>query len=83
MPKSSTRSAKRKAPWKKPAPKGSRRTHLTPSRKAKAKRSAKRAGRPYPNVVDNMRAASKKRSSGRKKSSKRAEGIVKPRRSPA
>jgi hypothetical protein len=71
MPKSSTRSAKRKAPWKKPAPKGSRHTHLTPSRKAKAKRSAKRAGRPYPNLVDNMRAASKKRSSGRKKTSKR------------
>ena len=61
MPKSSTGSAKRKAPWKKAAPKGSRHTHLSPSQKAKAKRSAKRAGRPYPNLVDNMRAAGAKK----------------------
>ena len=67
MPKSSSRSAKRKAPWKKAAPKGSRHTHLSPSQKSKAKRSAKRAGRPYPNLVDNMRAAGKKRSSGARK----------------
>ena len=74
MPKTSTRSAKRKAPWKKPAPKQSRHTKLSPADKAKARRSAKRAGRPYPNLVDNMRAASaKKRSSGqKKKATKRA-----------
>lgn len=34
---------------------------LTPSQKASAKASAKKAGRPYPNLVDNMRAASKKK----------------------
>ena len=72
MTKSTTRSARRKAPWKKPAPKKSRPTHLTPADKAEARRSAKRAGRPYPNLVDNMRVAAKKRSSGRKKSAKRA-----------
>jgi hypothetical protein len=73
MPKTSTRSAKRKAPWKKPAPKQSRHTKLSPADKAKARRSAKRAGRPYPNLVDNMRAAApKKRSSGRTKTAKRA-----------
>jgi hypothetical protein len=33
---------------------------LTPSKKAKAKAMAKAAGRPYPNLVDNMRAARKK-----------------------
>lgn len=76
MPKSSSKSAKRKAPWKKPAPKGSRHTPLSPSQKAKAKRSAKRAGRPYPNLVDNMQAtkqgsSKKKSSSGKKSSSKR------------
>jgi hypothetical protein len=33
---------------------------LTPAKKAKAKAMAKAAGRPYPNLVDNMRAARKK-----------------------
>ena len=33
---------------------------LTPEQKAKAKAAAKKAGRPYPNLVDNMNA--KKRS---------------------
>lgn len=35
-------------------------THLTPAKKAKAKARAKAAGRPYPNLVDNMAAARKK-----------------------
>lgn len=30
---------------------------LTPAKKAAAKKAAKKAGRPYPNLVDNMRAA--------------------------
>ena len=30
---------------------------LTPAQKAKAKAAAKKAGRPYPNLVDNMRAS--------------------------
>ena len=34
---------------------------LSPAQKASAKASAKKAGRPYPNLVDNMRAASKKK----------------------
>ena len=72
MTKPTTRSAKRKAPWKKPAPKKSRHTHLTSAEKTEARRSAKRAGRPYPNLVDNMRVAKKKRSSGTKKKSKAA-----------
>jgi hypothetical protein len=32
---------------------------LTPMQKAAAKAMAKKAGRPYPNMVDNMRAAQK------------------------
>jgi len=52
---------KRKAPWKKAAPRKSRRTSLTSANKAKAKASAKRAGRKYPNLVDNMRMARKQR----------------------
>jgi hypothetical protein len=49
-----------KAPWDKarpkdlPAPK-----KLAPAAKASAKAAAKAAGRPYPNLVDNMRAAAK------------------------
>ncbi|KQP12296.1 hypothetical protein [Pseudorhodoferax sp. Leaf267] len=34
---------------------------LTPSQKATAKRHAKEAGRPYPNLVDNMQAARSKK----------------------
>lgn len=33
---------------------------LTPDQKAKAKASAKKAGRPYPNAVDNINAARKR-----------------------
>lgn len=53
-----------KAPWKKKAPKGTRRTKLTPAKKEKAKSMARKAGRSYPNLVDNMRAA--KEQKGRK-----------------
>jgi hypothetical protein len=56
----STGSSSRKAPWKRPAPKGSAHRKLSPKRKASAKARAKRAGRAYPNLVDNMRAARKK-----------------------
>jgi hypothetical protein len=73
VPKPSSKSAKRKAPWKKPAPKGARHTTLTPSQKARAKRSAKRAGRPYPNLVDNMQAA-KRGGAKRKRATKRKAG---------
>jgi hypothetical protein len=39
--------------WNKPAPKG-KHGHMTPAQKARAKARAKAAGRPYPNLVDNM-----------------------------
>ena len=55
------------APWKKPAPKKATRTKLTPASKARAKASAARTGRPYPNLVDNMNAAKgQKKSAGTK-----------------
>lgn len=34
---------------------------LTPSQKTEAKSRAKKAGRPYPNLVDNMAAAREKK----------------------
>jgi hypothetical protein len=43
-------------PWENPNPKKAS-SKLTPARKAKAKAAAKKAGRPYPNLVDNMNAA--------------------------
>jgi hypothetical protein len=51
---------KKKAPWKKPAPKTAHHTKLTAAQKKSAKSSAKKAGRPYPNLVDNMKAAKKR-----------------------
>ena len=53
--------AKKKVPWKKPAPEKTRHTTLSPAQKAAAKRSAQKAGRPYPNLVDNMKVAKKKK----------------------
>jgi len=44
--------------WEKPRPKDAGEPKkLTPKKKAKAKAMAKAAGRPYPNLVDNLRAA--------------------------
>jgi len=44
--------------WDKPRPKDlGKPKKLTPAKKASAKAMAKKAGRPYPNLVDNMRAA--------------------------
>lgn len=41
---------------KNPKPKSERKS-LTPAQKSSAKAKAKAAGRPYPNLVDNMAAA--------------------------
>src|SRR5689334_21802837 len=62
-----------KPPWKRKRPTASRKTHLTSASRAKAKGRARKAGRSYPNLVDNMRAAaeqrSRKKTSGAKKTS--------------
>jgi hypothetical protein len=51
---------KARVPWKKAPPKSASHTTLSGVQKATAKRHAKAAGRPYPNLVDNMNAAKKK-----------------------
>jgi hypothetical protein len=59
-----------KPPWKKSNPRkkaGNKSKRLTPAKKAAAKRAAKKAGRRYPNLVDNMRVAAKKKAGGRKR----------------
>lgn len=58
-------------PWKRPAPRKSRHTKLSASEKSAAKRRARKAGRHYPNLVDNMAIAKKK---GRKKASRKTAG---------
>jgi len=46
--------------WDQPRPKGlGKPKKLSPAKKSKAKAMAKAAGRSYPNLVDNMRAAKK------------------------
>lgn len=50
-----------RAPWKRPNPKKGRGQKLSPEAKEWAKERAKRAGRPYPNLVDNMKAAERER----------------------
>jgi len=46
--------------WDKARPKGlGSPKKLSPAKKASAKAAAKAAGRPYPNLTDNMRAAKK------------------------
>jgi hypothetical protein len=59
--KTSKRKSTNKAPWDQPAPKRSSHTRLTPAEKRSAKKSAQKAGRPYPNLVDNMRVAKSKK----------------------
>jgi hypothetical protein len=54
----------RRPPWKSPNPRQQTKNvakKLTPAQKAKAKSRAKHAGRPYPNLVDNMRVAAERK----------------------
>jgi ribosomal protein L15E len=60
MPVSRNRK-KSKPVWQKSRPKSlGKPKKLTSSQKASARAAAKKAGRRYPNLVDNMRAARKK-----------------------
>lgn len=48
------------AVWDKPRPTSlGKSKKLSPAKKAKAKASAKAAGRPYPNLIDNVKASKK------------------------
>ena len=55
-----TQFAKGGAVWDKPRPKElGKPKKLSPAKKSMAKASAKAAGRPYPNLIDNMKASKK------------------------
>jgi hypothetical protein len=51
---------KEKKVWEKPNPK-KKSSPLSPAQKTAAKARAKKAGRPYPNLVDNMAASRTKK----------------------
>lgn len=52
----------KKQVWDKKRPSGiGKPKKLSPSQKSSAKAAAKKAGRPYPNLIDNMQAARKKK----------------------
>lgn len=51
----------RTGPWQKPSPATAPRSSLTPTNLAWAKARAKKAGRRYPNLIDNMAAARRQR----------------------
>ena len=53
--------------WKKKAPKTTKKTTLTPAQKQEARTRAAKAGRPYPNLVDNMAVARKAKKTSAKK----------------
>jgi hypothetical protein len=71
------------APWKRSNPRkraGKASKHLTPAQKSAAKARARRAGRRYPNLVDNMRMAAKK--TPKAKASKKKSAKKSPKRKP-
>jgi hypothetical protein len=64
----------RKAPWKKSNPRkkaGKSSKTISPAKKSAAKKRAKKAARSYPNLVDNMWAASKKKKKSTAKAGKK------------
>ncbi len=62
--------ATKRAPWKRDSPR-KRAKRLSPKEKATAKAHARRVGRSYPNLVDNMRVAAKKKARKRPSTRKR------------
>jgi hypothetical protein len=67
----------KKPPWKRPRPKKTAKRKLTPAQKQRAKASARKAGRRYPNLVDNMRVSREAATSGKKRAT--PKGKKKPR----
>ena len=64
MGKDSKNKSKSKPVWEKPDP-TKKDKPLTKDQKSSAKAKAKAAGRPYPNLVDNMNAAKKAKKNGK------------------
>jgi hypothetical protein len=75
-----------RAPWKRPNPRkraGKTSKHLTSAQKSAAKARARRAGRRYPNLVDNMRMAAKKTTKAKSSKSRTKKAVKKTRKTTA
>jgi hypothetical protein len=59
---------KRKAPWDRPKPRRTKSTKLSAAARKRARSRARRAGRRYPNLVDNMIAAKKEKAAPKTRS---------------
>jgi hypothetical protein len=69
-----------RARWKRSNPRkarGKTPTHLSPEEKATAKARARRAGRRYPNLIDNMKVAAAKKSSKKSTTKRRSKATAK------
>lgn len=74
-------SSKRAAPWARPKPKKVQKRgtkHLSTAQKKRAKQRARRAGRPYPNMVDDMQEARKSRAKPSKKKATKKKSSRRP-----
>jgi len=62
-----------KPPWKRrnPLKKSGDSKALSPEQKSEARARARRAGRPYPNLVDNMAVAQKRKAAKKRSASKK------------
>jgi hypothetical protein len=65
-------------PWKKPRPKTAGKTTLLPKYRALARAAARRAGRRYPNLIDNLHALRLQRAA-QAPDTARARGAERPR----
>ncbi|MBR0793596.1 hypothetical protein JQ631_31340 [Bradyrhizobium manausense] len=75
-----------RAPWKRQNPRkraGKTSKHLTSAQKSAAKARARRAGRRYPNLVDNMRMAAKKTTKAKSSKSRTKKAVKKTRKTTA
>ena len=61
-----------KAPWERKRTSGTKKTKLSAADTKKARARASRAGRSYPNLVDNMKVAAEKKRGGAKSKRKKA-----------
>ncbi|MEY4514555.1 MAG: hypothetical protein RLZZ450_6677 [Pseudomonadota bacterium] len=79
----SQRVRSKKAPWDRPSPVAKKKRpakHLSPAQKKHAAARAKSAGRPYPNLVDNMHEASagtSKKATKRKAATPKSAPVIK------
>jgi hypothetical protein len=79
----SKKTTKKPTPWEKPAPAKAKHKSLTPGQKKHAAARAKKAGRSYPNLVDNMHEAADAGGTGKKATGGKSAAKKTTKRAPA